>query len=248
MVDLIKPDWPAPAHIKAYTTTRMGGYSLPPYDSLNLALHVGDNPEDVETNRLLLKEALDLTTEPFWLNQVHSNKIICSDAPPSEHEADGSFAKIANKVCVVLTADCLPLLLTDSEGTIVTALHCGWRSILGEIIEHGVEICTRKSDKLLAWLGPAIAQNHYEVGNDLRKKFITKWPESAKAFIPSSKSDHWLANIYLLAKQRLQKCGVNDIYGGECDTYIDSDRFYSYRRDGEKTGRMATLIWISPTS
>jgi hypothetical protein len=245
MLNLIKPDWPAPENVHAYTTTRQGGYSEAPYDSFNIGDHSGDDPENVETNRQLLAEALDLPTPPVWLNQVHGNKIICIDTPPLSLIADGSFARTPKKVCVVMTADCLPLLITNHTGTIVAALHAGWRGLARGIIEEGFKILQRFDQDLLVWLGPAICQQAFEVGPEVREEFINADSEAANAFIPSP-SGRWLADIYELARIRLRKLGITAIYGGDFCTYTDSKRFFSYRRDG-KTGRMANLIWLSPS-
>lgn len=246
MVDIIKPEWPAPESVRAYSTTRIGGYSEGPYESLNLANHVGDDPENVTTNRQMLQEALDLAQEPLWLEQVHGDKIICADAPPMDLHADGAFARTANKVCVVLTADCLPILLTNTKGNIVCALHVGWRGLAAGIIEKGIALCQKRSEEpLLAWLGPAIAQESYEVGAEVRDTFIKQDAEAESAFV-TGEGDRWHADLYQLARQRLTKHGVKEIYGGDLNTFTDEKHFYSYRRDGAKTGRMATMIWLTP--
>ena len=244
MVDIIKPDWPAPSHIHAYSTTRNGGYSEAPYDSLNFGEHVGDSLENVATNRGLLMESLSLPNEPLWLEQIHSNQVICADAPPEILQADASFAKTANKVCVVTTADCLPLLLCNKAGTIVAAVHAGWRGLATGIIEQTAKILLRHDPELMAWMGPAIGPEHYEVGDEVRQAFISHDPQAEQAF-KSSPNNRWLADMYLLARQRLNSLGIQDIYGGGFCTFSDSKRFFSYRRDGV-TGRMATLIWIAP--
>jgi YfiH family protein len=245
MIDLIKPDWPALDHIKAYSTTRLGGFSQPPYDSLNLGRNIGDEEMDVTANRALLKETLELPTDPIWLKQTHSADVICVDSNPTSLEADGAFAKTTHKICVVQTADCLPILLTNKKGSIIMALHCGWRSLAAGILEKGIQICQRTKDELLVWLGPAIAQKNFEVGPEVYDLFVKKYPDSVSAFIPSVNSDRYYADLYLIARQILIAHGVNDIYGGHFDTYSDTQHFFSYRRD-KITGRMATLIWMVP--
>ncbi|MGE3920923.1 MAG: peptidoglycan editing factor PgeF [Gammaproteobacteria bacterium] len=243
MIDIIKPNWPVPEHVHAYTTTRVGGYSEPPYDSLNMGYDSGDNEEVVATNRMLVRETLDLPSEPFWLNQHHGNKIICVDSFPDTLEADGSFARTPDKVCVVLTADCLPVFMTNPAGTVVAVLHCGWKSQVANIIENGVNILRRFTDELLVWLGPGISAQVYEVGSEFREQFLNKNPENEVAFKPKE-NDKWLADMYEIARISLRTVGVNAIYGGEYCTYSDPKRFYSYRRD-HTTGRMASMIWFA---
>ena len=237
---VITPDWPAPPAVHALTTTRKGGVSLPPYDSLNLGDHVGDAPDAVAQNRYRLHEQLCLPTEPRWLNQVHG--IRCCDAVSAEagSEADAGFADRPGVVCAVLTADCLPLLLCDTAGSRVAAVHAGWRGLLNGVIEQSMQ-SMGDGGEVLAWLGPAIGPAAFEVGAEVRSAFMAHDVSAAKAFVPHG--DKWLADIYQLARQRLRNCGVEQVYGGGLCTYSDSERFYSYRRDGE-TGRMASLIWL----
>lgn len=244
MIDIIKPDWDAPAHVHAFTTTRIGGYSEAPFDSLNLADHVEDNEENVLTNRALLGEILDLPSEPLWLNQVHGAKIVCVDANfVPKTEADGSFAKIPNKICVVLTADCLPVLLTNRKGSMVMALHCGWRGLAGGIITQAHRIIARYPDEILAWLGPAISPAVYEVDDNLRNHFIDL-DYSYKTVFKPNRPGHYLMDLYEIARIQLRKLGITAIYGGEHCTYREDELFYSFRRD-KATGRMATMIWLS---
>jgi YfiH family protein len=241
----IKPDWPAPATIHAVTTTRIGGMSLPPYDTLNLADHVGDNQASVKENRRRLVRELGLPGEPRWLKQVHGTHVPAADEiNPDCCEADAAFTSQQNIVCAVLTADCLPILLCNQEGTQVAAIHAGWRGLLAGVIESTIKKMGGNGDELMAWLGPAIGPDAFEVGQEVRDAFIGRRHEAAQAFTPAE-NDHWMANIYTLASQRLAGEGVSEIYGGNLCTYSDPLRFYSYRRDG-LTGRMATLIWISP--
>jgi YfiH family protein len=241
-IETIIPDWPAPANVRALTTTRHGGVSLPPYDSLNLGDHVGDEPHAVAENRRRLCDGLGLPAAPHWLSQVHGTG--CCDAAlvPTGSEADAQFATRPGVVCAVLTADCLPLLLCDAAGRRVAAVHAGWRGLLHGVIENSIQAMGAGSE-LLAWLGPAIGPTAFEVGEEVRHAFVAHDPRAEAAFAPAG-ADRWLADLYLLARQRLTACGVSRVYGGEFCTYADSERFYSYRRDGQ-TGRFASLIWLT---
>lgn len=241
-LDLIIPDWPAPERVRAVTTTRGGGVSLPPYDSLNLGDHVGDEPAAVEANRRRLSEALTLPAEPGWLRQVHGTCSVDAAEGAEACEADAAYTHRPGVVCAVLTADCLPVLLCDSNGTSVAAVHAGWRGLLNGVIEQTINNMGASSP-LFAWLGPAIGPQAFEVGDEVRQAFVADDAGAAAAFVPSP-AGRWLADIYALARLRLQRSGVSKISGGEYCTYTDAGRFYSYRRDG-CTGRMASLIWLS---
>ncbi len=231
------PDWPAPTNIRAGTSLRHGGVSLPPYASLNLGDHVGDDPAAVAENRQRLK----LPSEPVWLEQTHSPRIInaahCTDG---QNKADGSYSTQANIICAVLTADCLPLLICNKQGTQVAAVHAGWRGLASGIIEATLKKFTDDCSELLIWLGPAIGPDNYEVGNDLRQIFMAHDPAANAAF--TAQKETWHMDIYHLARQRLQTLGITAIYGGNHCCYREQEQFYSYRRDGI-TGRMASLIW-----
>ncbi|MCW8918525.1 MAG: peptidoglycan editing factor PgeF [Gammaproteobacteria bacterium] len=240
-LELILPDWPAPARVRALTTTRQGGVSLPPYESLNLGDHVGDAPEAVAENRQRLRAALGLPAEPRWLNQVHGIRCCDASAITQGAAADAQYAQRPGVVCAVLTADCLPLLLCDAVGTRVAAVHAGWRGLLEGVIENSVE-AMGLGGELLAWLGPAIGPDAFEVGAEVRDLFIGHDPHAAAAFAPSA-GGKWLADLYRLARQRLAACGVHRVYGGGYCTFSEPHRFYSYRRDGQ-TGRIASLIWL----
>jgi YfiH family protein len=239
----LQPEWPAPSHIKAYTTLRTGGVSLAPYESFNLAEHVGDTVEHVYQNREILKKELHLSNEPFWITQTHSTIALKASAKNRHAEADASYTNEPNEACVVLTADCLPILLCDEKGTQVAAIHAGWRGLLNGIIPSTLKHFTSSSQDLLAWLGPAISAANYEVGDEMRDAFLKTLPECSFAFLPSP-NQKWLADLYALARLSLLKQGITSIYGGNFCTYADPARFYSYRREGSKTGRMASLIWI----
>ena len=246
MVEWLVPDWPAPPWVRAVATTRRGGVSLGGYAGLNLGDHVGDDPGRVQANRQLLRSALGLPGEPRWLRQVHGCGVVpaaASGAPgAADCEADASVAYGPGAVCAVLTADCLPLLLTDRFGTRVAAVHAGWRGLVAGVIEATVARLAVPSGDLLVWLGPAIGATAFEVGDEVRARFVAADAQAVAGFAPLG-GDKWLADIYLLARQRLAALGVARVWGGEHCTYRDPERFYSYRRDGV-TGRMASLIWL----
>lgn len=242
-LDFIMPNWPAPASVKAIQTTRLGGFSQAPFNTLNLGAHVHDYPVTVAKNRQLLHQFVP--SEPVWLNQVHGTKVVDAALTRCVEDADASFTKQSNIVCVTMTADCLPVLLCDRKGTAVAAIHAGWRSLCDGVIENTVQAMGVNSVNLIAWLGPAIGPNAFEVGSEVRQAFIDKDTDATKAFKPHA--DKWLTNLYLIATQRLNKLGVNAIYGGSDCTYSDPKRFFSFRRDG-MTGRMATMIWLTKPS
>lgn len=236
--DFILPDWPAPPNVRALVTTRQGGISSGPYASLNLGDHVGDNPAAVAENRRILRA--HLPAEPVWMKQVHG--IRCLDATQDIVNADAAFSRTSGVVCAVLTADCLPILLCDTEGTVVAAAHAGWRGLGAGVIESTVAAMGVPSDRLMAWLGPAIGPQHFEVGDEVRGLFVAHDPQADQAFIGKA-NGKWLCNIYTLARQRLAASGVCRQVGADFCTVRDEARFFSYRRDGV-TGRMASLIWL----
>ena len=238
----IVPDWPAPARVHAMVTTREQGVSRPPYDSFNLAAHVGDQPESVASNRNLLRQQLHLPDEPMWLNQVHGRQIARHGDPGSVPEADGSYSNQVDQVCVVLTADCLPLLMCNKAGTEVAAVHAGWRGLADGVINSAVDAFTAAPSELLVWLGPAIGPERFEVGQDVYDAFVTADPAATEGF-NAIDDEHWLADLYYLARLQLQGLGAGQVYGGQFCTMTDAERFFSYRRDGV-TGRMASLIWL----
>lgn len=238
--DLIIPDWPAPANVKALQTTRAGGISKAPYDSLNLGMHVDDAPLDVAANRQRLNRYVP--TEPVWLNQVHGITVVDAGTASCVPDADAAFARTRHNVCAVMTADCLPVLICDKAGTIVAAVHAGWRSLLDGVIEATVAEMDKPGSGLLAWLGPAIGPNAFEVGDEVRAAFIARDAKAEQAFKPAS-NGKWLGDIFQLGRQRLANIGVTETYGGGLCTYNDAGRFFSFRRD-QATGRMASLIWL----
>ena len=242
MSDWIIPDWPAPSSVHAVITTRTGGYSQAPYNSLNLAEHVDDDPVVVAKNRSLLRERLLLPSEPMWLQQVHGCVVVESAGGEDDNCADASSTTVSGKVCVVMTADCLPLLLCNRSGTRVAAVHAGWRGLADGVIEAAMAKFSEPGEELLAWLGPAIGPKEFEVGAEVRERFIEENPADEAAFMAKG-SDKWLADIYALARTRLQSENCGYIGGGDYCTVTEYERFFSYRRDGI-TGRMAALIWI----
>jgi YfiH family protein len=332
----LQPDWPAPARVRAASTSRLGGLSQGPYASLNLATHVGDDPQSVADNRALLQQALSLPSQPLWLEQVHGCEVACLEMPPREFlpiQADASYSNHPGAVCAVMTADCLPLLLCDRNGSEVAAVHAGWRGLCDGVIEAAVARFSAPPEELLAWLGPAIGPQAFEVGAEVREAFVRRDAAAAEAFVSAglenaasrinlttmgraeppqkmtvcsplivfpppnplpggggaserfatftvtaqaakplaslvrgigergavptqaiysspeprvpSPVNKYFADIFLLARQRLQTLGIDQISGGGLCTYSDPEHFFSYRRDGV-CGRMATLIWIEP--
>lgn len=237
---LIRPNWPAPPAVRACCTTRVGGVSKPPYASLNLGAHVGDEPDNVAANRARLRAAAKLPQAPHWLTQVHQTH---STALPAEAdcEADAAYTRQAGEVCAILTADCLPVLFCDRAGTWVAAAHAGWRGLLGGVLESALG--SAPPGEILAWLGPAIGPQAFEVGAEVRAAFVAADPEDAAGFVPAERAGHYFANLYRLARLRLARRSVTAVYGGDFCTYQDAARFFSYRRDGV-TGRMASLIWL----
>ena len=259
------PDWPAPKNVRALQTTRIGGVSAVPYDSFNLGDHVADAPLTVARNRMLLQPLLP--TEPVWLQQVHGVAVADAAQAACWPEADACISAHPGAVCVIMTADCLPVLLCNDSGTVVGAAHAGWRGLCDGVIEQAVHAMKVPPATLMAWLGPAIGAQAFEVGEEVRAAFVARQPEAAAAFTPSplrgapkagnplsakadaelsqggGEGEKWLADIHQLARLRLQALGITRIYGGGLCTYTDSARFFSYRRDGV-TGRMGTFIWL----
>lgn len=247
-MQLIYPEWAAPSAIGALSTTRVGGVSLAPYDDgagaggLNLGTHVGDDPARVEANRAALQQ--HLPGPAIWLSQVHGNRVVDVADAVTGTEADAIITTQRGLVCCIQTADCLPVLFCDTAGTVVGAAHAGWRGLAAGVLENTVErMRVTGGDQIIAWLGPAIGPQRFEVGCDVVAAFVDKDKRAADAFctIPD-RAGKYLADIYLLARLRLQSAGVQKIFGGGLCT-VSEKRFYSYRRDGV-TGRMASMIWI----
>lgn len=235
----IQADWSAPPHIKAGCTTRLGGHSQGPYASLNLAMHVGDEPQSVLSNRALLKQYLHLPQEPHWLQQVHGCQV-SSDEHVMD-EADACMTTQAGRVCVVMTADCLPVLITDKRGSCVAAVHAGWRGLANGVIGQTIKRLPVAAEDLLVWLGPAIGPQAFEVGEDVLNSFVDLDERYRDAF--TAYKNKCLMDIYHAARLQLRMLGVTEISGGEYCTFENAELFYSYRRE-QQTGRMASLIWL----
>jgi YfiH family protein len=250
----VEPEWPAPAGVRALSTFRSGGVSAAPYASLNLGDHVGDVPEAVAENRRRLKAAAGLPAEPAWLRQVHGTTVADLDAAgtgpvdPADLDAgfagpaDAAFTRRRGRVCAILTADCLALVLAADSGDLVAAAHAGWRGLAGGVIEATVKALQVAPATLMAWLGPAIGPQHFEVGAEVREAFVKADLGAEAAFAPNARG-RFMADLSALARRRLAALGVNRIYGGGHCTYAERDRYFSHRRDGV-TGRQATLIWL----
>lgn len=238
---VIVPEWPTLSGVRAVVTTRLGGVSQPPYDRLNLAMHVGDAPAAVNENRRLLREGLNLPAEPLWLEQVHGT-VVCDEYTPAEGRcADAAYTDQPGVVLAVMTADCLPVFFASRDGREIGVAHAGWRGLEAGVLEATLNRFDAPVSEIVAWLGPAIGPAVFEVGDEVRAAFMAHDIEAGKAFVPA-RPGHWLADIYRLARQRLAAWGVTSVYGGDLCTVSDPARFYSYRRDGV-TGRMASLIW-----
>ncbi len=238
----LKPNWPAPNNVHAVCTTRQGGYSRANYQSFNLADHVADELTCVKRNREQLKSDLQLPSEPCWLEQIHSNKLVQARPFENKPQADASYTTAAGIVCAVLTADCLPILICNKTGSEVAAIHAGWRGLAAGIIGNTLKKLSSKPTELLAWLGPAIGPGAFEVGAEVYTAFCHNNSMAAQAFI--AKANHtWNADLYALAKLELTRHGVKQIYSAQACTYSEAELFFSYRRDGQ-TGRMASLIWF----
>jgi len=246
---LIIPDWPAPARVHAAVSTRVGGVSLPPYGSLNLGTHVGDVSAAVTQNRSLLWRGLqDIAAcgEPQWLNQVHGVTVVEAAADPVQRhgflpDADGVTTALAGIPCVVMTADCLPVLFCDRAGTRVATAHAGWRGLCAGVLEATLASFADVAD-VLCWLGPAIGPGAFEVGPEVRAAFVAHDAVAEAAFRPGLPGK-FMADIYLLARLRLLAAGVSGVYGGDFCTVTDGERFFSYRREG-RTGRMGSVVWL----
>ena len=241
-VNWLQADWPAPDFIKAGTTLRQGGVSSGAYSSLNLATHVGDELAAVEKNRAILTQSLNIPNVPQWLEQIHSIEAILLPNEKAILKADAAYTLEKNIICAVMTADCLPLLITNKQGSCVAAVHAGWRGLCDGIIEATIKKLAVEPESLLVWLGPAIGADVYEVGEEVYAAFTKAEVEAKQAFTSVSEG-HWLCDIYQLAKLRLNKMGVKHIYGGGRCTLSEEEHFFSYRRD-DVTGRMASIIWI----
>ncbi|MCG7530600.1 peptidoglycan editing factor PgeF [Psychrobium sp. MM17-31] len=237
---MIIPNWAAPSHIKAFTTLRTGGVSEAPFDTNNLGAHVGDDIAAVSANRQAINQYLP--HDIIWLNQTHSIDVVdINPDTPQSCDGDAAFTRLTNTPCCVMTADCLPLLVTNRAGSKVAAIHGGWRGLADGIVENSLNYFSESPSELMVWLGPAIGPEQFEVGQDVVDIFVSKHPDNHQCF--KARGDKFLADIYQLARNTLNRCGVTQISGGDYCTVTQDDKFFSYRRDGQ-TGRMATVIWI----
>lgn len=253
MITPIRPNWHAPKAVHAVTTTRQGGVSSGCYQSLNLGAHVGDELINVECNRQRLANTLTMPNQPIWLEQIHSTQVVDLSLPGNDAlqqqqtfnlTADAAYSATAGQVCAVLTADCLPVLLCSALGDEVAAVHAGWRGLCNGIIEQTVAHFKCDPTQIMAWLGPAIGPNKFEVGLEVKQQFENYDAKAEQAFVLINvQQQKYLANLYLLAKQRLNQLGIAAVYGGDYCTYTQEQLFYSYRRE-KQTGRMASVIWF----
>ncbi|OCG22158.1 peptidoglycan editing factor PgeF [Gilliamella apicola] len=251
----IYPYWTAPKNIHAFTTTRTGGVSLAPFASLNMGNRTGDNLEHIVENRRRIIQTEQIPSEPYWLTQIHSTIALdisqIALQPPmgninshQSFEADASYTNQPKQVSVVLTADCMPVLFCTTKGDEVAAAHAGWRGLCNGILEETVKKFSSPPSKIIAWMGPAISAKKFEVGIEVKQQFEEVDPKAQIAFrLIDSTEQKYLANLYLIAKQRLQALGITQIFGGDYCTYTEQDKFFSYRRENN-TGRMATMIWF----
>ena len=245
----IEPDWPAPQSVLAICTTRQGGCSAAPYENFNLAHYVGDIDSSVAQNRSILATALPDDAAVSWLSQVHGSVVVQAGQGSRYPSADAQWSRSQGEACAILTADCLPVLLCSAAGDVIAAAHAGWRGLLAGVLESTVEAMNTGADELLVWLGPAIGPAAFEVGPEVRHSFLVATcpsavPAVAACFLPNpARPEHYFCDLYALAHLRLNALGVTNIFGGSFCTYSDSERFYSFRRDGE-TGRMASVIML----
>jgi len=242
-VEWLTPDWPVPARVHVLSTLRTGGCSAAPYDSLNLAAHVGDSDGCVRDNRRILRDAASLPAEPLWMHQVHGTDVVVHDGNRAgAPTADAAIATLPGQVCAVMTADCLPVVLADHAGTRVGVAHAGWRGLVAGVVEATLAALDCAPADTVAWLGPAIGPGAFEVGAEVRDAFASRLPALGACFTPNARG-RFQADLYSLARRQLAEAGVASVHGGTWCTASDPRRFFSFRRDGT-TGRMATLAWL----
>ena len=244
-IGVLTPEWPAPPNVRAEFTLRTGGVSGPPFDSLNIGAHVGDEAAAVAENRRRVRTALRLPDEPAWIEQVHGIEVLDLDAATTPGErsrcADAAVTRCPNQVCVIQVADCLPVLLAVRDGSAVAAAHAGWRGLATGVLEATVASLAVEPAELIAWLGPGIGPAHFEVGDEVLSAFLARDTAAMGAFTRNPRG-RWQCDLVALARARLATLGVVAVFGGEWCTHADPARFFSYRRDG-RCGRMAALIW-----
>ena len=244
MTSLLEFEWQLPRGVRAAFTTRLGGASGAPWHSFNLGAHVGDSPPQVAANRARLRELLELPTEPAWLEQVHGVAVADLDAAPPASlpvTADAAVTSGAGRACVIMVADCLPVLFASRDGRRIGAAHAGWRGLAAGVLERTVEALGVPPAELTAWMGPAILRENFEVGDEVRDAFVGS-DAGAAAYFTANARARWQADLVGLARRRLAALGVSDVAGGQWCTFADRQRFFSHRRDG-RGGRMAALIW-----
>lgn len=235
----IVPGWPAASRVRALVTTRAGGVSSGPFAGLNLSLRVGDDPDSVTRNRAILRACLP--ADPVWMKQVHGTAVADPGSAVADTEADAAVTRRPGRVCAVMTADCLPVLLSDRDGSVVGIAHAGWRGLASGVIESTVRAIDAPPAKLIAFIGPGIGPRRYEVGEEVRRAFVSRDADAAGAFAPGTEGKYF-ADLYALARSRLSAVGVAAVYGGGYCT-AGEERFFSFRRD-RTTGRMASLVWL----
>jgi YfiH family protein len=239
-MSLITANWNAPSHIHALTTTRLDGHSRPPYDQNNLALHVGDDENNVMANRSVLRKLLGLSHEPVWLEQTHTNYCVVVEEE-SNRIADAAVTRSKGLPLAIMTADCLPIVLCNQAGTEIAAIHAGWRGLVNGIIENTLAKMHSHPETLIAWIGPAICHKCYEIGSEVQKAYTNKYPFTAATFYTNGPNMH--ANLPKMAELILNSLSISSIFQSEACTFELNNELYSYRR-ASQTGRMATLIWI----
>ena len=238
----IVPDWPVASHVRALFTTRTGGVSTGPYASFNLGTSTDDDPAAVAANRARLRALLP--QEPRWLKQVHGSRVVEAEAVEDMPDADASVAREPGTVCAILVADCMPVLFSDRAGSVVAAAHAGWRGLAAGVIDNTIAAMASSgvtAHDVLAWIGPGIGPRAFQVGDDVYDTYTRDDAGAASAFTRDL-TGKWLADLPMLARRKLARCGVTHIYGGDRCTYSEPSRFYSYRREGV-TGRMGAFIW-----
>jgi YfiH family protein len=237
---ILNADWEAPRHVTAFVTLRSGGVGAAPYDTFNLAAHVGDDPDSVRQNRALLTAAQGWTDQPLWLDQVHGSRVVRAETAPGTPSADGSVTEEPGRALAVLTADCLPVLACDRNGTVIGAFHAGWRGLLAGVLENGLAAMGCPAGELLTWIGPAIGADSYQVGRDVREAYLAA-DAGHEADFADDGPEHWRFDLAGAARRRLERAGVGSVSGGRWDTFADADLFFSHRRQAP-CGRMATVI------
>lgn len=240
----IAPDWRAPPQVQAFCTTRLGGFSEPPFDSMNLGLHTGDAPDAVLANRARMRREHALPAEPVWLRQVHGVHVVPAELATDAEPADGAWVSTPDRPIAVMTADCLPVVLCDTRGSRVAVVHAGWRGLAAGVLDAALAVFDA-DQSLHAWLGPAIGAQAFEVGAEVRDAFLTRDAEHAQAFAARPDSDRFLADLYALARRELSRARPVDVSGGEHCTVTEAALFHSHRRDGVRSGRMATVAWLT---